>query len=147
MSRAPSKALTVAVRRIALRHLRSLTTTTVADVLAQLPADLNATEALIGQIISNTPSFPDLSRALPKTVTDFILALPSDLLARIASIDDERCYEGNAPYWIYTRPGFGEAHNHCHTLTAYSIAELKSRILHEIAPCDCPDCLTVKEPA
>lgn len=75
-----------------------------------------------------------LPASLKASVTRYNAAHPG----RIASVEDERRYPGNAPFWLYTLPGW-QTDPECHTFAAEDEKDL-SDALTRIAPCFCSDC-------
>lgn len=134
---APSRTLTIAVRKALLNGAQG-----VDAVRALLPPNLatKTPRAKIEAILSDTFALPTFSRCLPAQCLDYALTLPGAHLARIDSIDYEGHFEDNAPYWIYTRKGFRQGDNECHTLTAYDFQDFMNSI-DAIVPCTCSDCL------
>lgn len=76
---------------------------------------------------------------LPGLIKELVKKYDKKYPGRLAEVDDERGYPGNAPFWIYTAPGFA-VDCCCHTGTADTLEEVHA-VLRGIEPCDCPDCM------
>lgn len=79
---------------------------------------------------------PSLPKTIVKAANLYALRFPG----RLAEIDDEREFEGNAPYWIYTAAGWRFDDEGLHTWTA-TTAKDAVKALGLISPCHCDECV------
>lgn len=79
-----------------------------------------------------------LASTLPGLIKAAAQEYSSKFPGRIREVDDERGAEGNAPFWVYTEPGWCVDPD-CHTRACDDTADVLSA-LSEISPCSCEQC-------